>query len=153
MNEMIERGQLPDANINEDDLYGYLQYVTPLTNPTNITATALCTTCNQQIANIFANYYSKSPAPFSLNFSQNLTSTFLNTVLADQYKGQCGVTTLGLPVSTGNDTPGAFQPTNLTATAVKPPSLDNIASSVVLRKSVRLGSLVGALAFVASVLL
>ncbi|KAF9081645.1 hypothetical protein BGX23_000619 [Mortierella sp. AD031] len=149
MNEMIERGQLPDANINEDDLYGYLQYVTPLTNPTNITATSFCTSCNQQIANIFANYYNKTPAPFSLNFAQNLTSAFLNTVLADQYRGFCGVTNLGSPsVTIGTATPGGFQPTDVTDTVVKPPSLDSGATGV---QSVGLGSFVGALAFVASV--
>ncbi|KAF9154273.1 hypothetical protein BG015_001386 [Linnemannia schmuckeri] len=151
MNEMIERGQLPDANINEDDLYGYLQYVTPLANPTNITATSFCTSCNQQVANIFANYYNKVPAPFSLQFTQNLTSAFLNTVLSDQYRGQCGVTTLGSPIATGNDTPGAFQPTNVTeAASVKPLGLDN--GAVVGGQSVGLGSLTGALAIVVSVI-
>ncbi|KAF9121473.1 hypothetical protein BGW39_010509 [Mortierella sp. 14UC] len=153
MNEMIERGQLPDANINEDDLYGYLQYVTPFTNPTNITATSFCTSCNQQIANIFANYYNKTPAPFSLQFTQNLTSAYLNTVLADQYRGQCGVTTLGTPTVPGNSssTPGAFQPANLTETAsVRPPGLDNAAAF--MGQSVGMGSLVGTMAFVASIL-
>ncbi|KAK3816935.1 MAG: hypothetical protein JOS17DRAFT_758608 [Linnemannia elongata] len=150
MNEMIERGQLPDANINEDDLYGYLQYVTPLANPTNITATAFCTSCNQQVANIFANYYNKNPAPFSLQFTQNLTSSYLNTVLSDQYRGQCGVTTLGSPTATGSDTQVAFQPTNVTeATSVRPPGLEN--GGAVVGQSVGLGSLVGALVLVASV--
>ncbi|KAF8933318.1 hypothetical protein BGZ47_010924 [Haplosporangium gracile] len=151
MNEMIERGQLPDANINEDDLYGYLQYVTPLANPTNITATSFCTSCNQQVANIFANYYNKVPSPFLLQFTQNLTSAFLNTALSDQYRGQCGVTTLGSPTATGNDNPGAFQPTNVTETVnFKPPGLDN--GAVVVGQSVGLGSLAGALTIVASVL-
>lgn len=149
MNEMIERGQLPDANINEDDLYGYLQYVTPLANPTNISTTSFCTSCNQQVANIFANYYNKNPAPFSLQFTQNLTSAYLSTVLADQYRGQCGLTTLGSPTATGNDAPGAFQPTNVTEASTKPPGLDNGASGIA-GQSVSVG-LVGALAFVASI--
>ncbi|KAF9328769.1 hypothetical protein BGZ91_000846 [Linnemannia elongata] len=150
MNEMIERGQLPDANINEDDLYGYLQYVTPLANPTNITTTAFCTSCNQQVANIFANYYNKNPAPFSLQFTQNLTSSYLNTVLSDQYRGQCGVTTLGSPTATGNNNPGAFQPTNVTeAAGVRPPGLDN--GGTVMGQFAGLTSLVGALTLGASV--
>jgi hypothetical protein len=150
MNEMIERGQLPDANINEDDLYGYLQYVTPLTNPTNITVASFCTSCNQQVANIFANYYNKNPAPFSLQFAQKLTSAYLNTVLADQYRGQCGLTTLGSPTATGNGTPGEFQPTNVTEASMKPPGLDNGAAAGAGR-SVGLGGPLGALV-VASIL-
>ncbi|KAG0270848.1 hypothetical protein BGZ95_001434 [Linnemannia exigua] len=154
MNEMIERGQLPDANINEDDLYGYLQYVTPFTNPTNVTEASFCTSCNQQVANIFANYYNKTPAPFSLQFTQNLTSSYLNTVLADQYRGQCGVTTLGTPSSIGNNanTSGVFQPVNLTETATaKPPGLDS-AAAVIIGQSVGMKSLVGAMVFVGSII-
>ncbi|KAF9345901.1 hypothetical protein BGX26_002629 [Mortierella sp. AD094] len=119
INEMIARGQLPDANINEDDLYGYLQYVTPLASPTGInTTSAFCTSCNQQVANIFSNYYTKNPSPFALALDQNLTSAVLNTNLMDQYKRNCGAT-LGLPIATNTTAPGSngtFQPTNNTQT-------------------------------------
>ncbi|KAK3835643.1 MAG: hypothetical protein J3R72DRAFT_212912 [Linnemannia gamsii] len=154
MNEMIERGQLPDANINEDDLYGYLQYVTPFTNPTNVTETSFCTSCNQQVANIFANYYNRTPAPFSLQFTQNLTSSYLNTVLADQYRGQCGVTTLGTPTSAGTNagTSEVFQPVNLTETAgVRPPGLDNAAAAI-MGQPFGVKSLVGAMALVGGII-
>ncbi|KAF9433549.1 hypothetical protein BGZ76_009295 [Entomortierella beljakovae] len=115
MNEMIARGQLPDANVNEDDLYGYLQYVTPLANPTGINSTdAFCTSCNQQIANIFSNYYKKSPSTMTLNFAQNLTSVTLNTNLMDQYKRNCKVDLGSLP-STNGTSPGSFQPKNSTS--------------------------------------
>jgi hypothetical protein len=152
MNEMIEQGQLPDGNINEDDLYGYLQYVTPFTNPTNVTSLSFCTSCNQQVANIFTNYYNKIPAPFSLQFTQNLTSSYLNTVLADQYRGQCGLTALGTPAvaGTSNNTPGAFQPVSMTeTTSVRPPGLDNAATF--MGQSACVGSLVGIMTITASV--
>ncbi|KAF9198606.1 hypothetical protein BGZ49_000518 [Haplosporangium sp. Z 27] len=118
INQMISRGQLPDANANEDDMYGYLQYVTPLANPTGINTTAFCTPCNQQIANIFSNYYTKNPSTYSLNFAQNLTSAVLNAALVDQYKVNCGAT-LGLPVpangANSTSTNGTtFTPTNTT---------------------------------------
>ncbi|KAG0251651.1 hypothetical protein BG011_007466 [Mortierella polycephala] len=55
--KMIARVQLPDANPNEDDLYGYLQYVTLMANPTGINARAFCTACNHQAADVFSYYY------------------------------------------------------------------------------------------------
>ncbi|KAG0055140.1 hypothetical protein BGZ83_009552 [Gryganskiella cystojenkinii] len=119
ISEMISRAQLPDKNSNEDDLYGYLQYVTPFVNMDGLNATQFCTPCNQQVANIFANYYTKSPSTFPLNFSQNLTSATLLANILDMYKRNCGVT-LGLPTSSGNNTtPGSFQPTNVTQSGGK----------------------------------
>ncbi|KAG0207186.1 hypothetical protein BGX28_001524 [Mortierella sp. GBA30] len=122
MNEMISRAQLPDSNPNEDDLYGYLQYVTPMASPINIDNVAFCTVCNQQIANIFSNYYTKNPAPFTLNFAQGLESETLNINLMDQYQRACGAALGKLMVVSGN-TPGAFQPTNSTGSGVLPPGL------------------------------
>ncbi|KAG0353880.1 hypothetical protein BC939DRAFT_462857 [Gamsiella multidivaricata] len=151
INEMIARGQLPDANPNEDDLYGYIQYVTPMMSPTGTNTTAFCTSCNQQIANIFSNYYTKTPAPYTLNFAQNLTSLTLNTNLMDQYKRNCGAT-LGLPSVGGNGAgngtapSGTFQPTNLTQSGGKTAS--NAASGV----SYSMGGIVAALATVVSAL-
>lgn len=114
INEMIARSQLPDNNENEDDLYGYLQYVTPFTNMNGLNTTQFCTSCNQQVANIFSNYYKNTPSPYVLNFEQKLTSATLNANILDMYKRNCGAT-LGLPPSTGNTTvPGAFTPTNTT---------------------------------------
>ncbi|KAG9319467.1 hypothetical protein KVV02_007030 [Mortierella alpina] len=121
VNEMIARGQLPDSNPNEDDLYGFLQYVTPMANPINISTTEFCTPCNQQIANIFSTYYAKTPAPFPLNFEQGLTSNTLNVNIMDQYQRNCGVT-LGKPVSNSGDASGAFQPTNQTDSGMPPPA-------------------------------
>ncbi|KAF8949943.1 hypothetical protein CPC16_002238 [Podila verticillata] len=107
VSEMIARAQFPDANPNEDDLYGYLQYVTPLTTVKGTNVTSLCTACNQQVANIFANYYTSNPSPFSLNFEQNLSSDVLKNDLLYQYKSNCNA---GLGVSPT----GAFKPTSVT---------------------------------------
>ncbi|KAG0088593.1 hypothetical protein BGZ93_002670 [Podila epicladia] len=104
--EMIARAQFPDANPNEDDLYGYLQYVTPLTTVKGTNSTSLCTACNQQVANIFANYYTANPSPFSLNFEQNLSSDVLKNDLLYQYKSNCNAV-LGVSPT------GVFQPTNV----------------------------------------
>ncbi|KAF9172392.1 hypothetical protein BGX21_005790 [Mortierella sp. AD011] len=132
INEMIARGQLPDGNVNEDDLYGYIQYVTPLSSMTGINSTsAFCTSCNQQVANIFSNYYTKTPSPFALNLDQNLTSAILNANLMDQYKRNCGAT-LGLPVASNGTTPGSdgtFQPTNNTQTGTSGKSAANALSA------------------------
>ncbi|KAF9135662.1 hypothetical protein BGX30_011480 [Mortierella sp. GBA39] len=92
INEMIARAQFPNANPNEDDLYGYLQYVTPMLSAKDTNATAFCTTCNQQVANIFLNYYTKSPSPYLLNFDQKLTSDKYKDDLSFQYKSTCQVT-------------------------------------------------------------
>lgn len=142
INEMIARAQLPDNNPNEDDLYGYIQYVTPFVNMAGLNATQFCTPCNQQVANIFSNYYSKTPSPFSLNFAQNLTSATLNANILYMYKSNCGVT-LGLPTSTGNSTtPGSFTPTNLTQ-AGKP------SNAAVAGASYSIGAVVAAVATLA----
>lgn len=106
VSEMIARAQFPDANPNEDDLYGYLQYVTPLTTVKGTNATSLCTACNQQVANIFANYYTANPSPFSLNFEQNLSSDVLKNDLLYQYKSNCNA-------ALGVSPTGVFQPTNV----------------------------------------
>ncbi|KAF9941745.1 hypothetical protein BGZ67_004083 [Mortierella alpina] len=106
INEMIARGQFPNANKNEDDLYGYLQYVTPMLSAKDTNATSFCTSCNQQVANIFSNYYTKTPSTFSLNFAQKLDSAKLNGDLQYQYKTSCKVT-LGTDGS-------AFKPVNVT---------------------------------------
>ncbi|KAF9088302.1 hypothetical protein BGX23_007519 [Mortierella sp. AD031] len=89
VNEMIARNQLPDNNPNQDDLYGYLQYVTPMMSAKGTNATAFCTQCNQQVANVFSVYYTKTPSPFNLNFAQKLGSANLNTDLTFQYKSSC----------------------------------------------------------------
>jgi len=145
INDMIARAQLPDDNANEDDLYGYIQYVTPMASPTGTNATAFCTACNQQVANIFSNYYAKTPSPFSLNFAQNLTSATLNANLLDEYKRTCG-TTLGLPSAGSNGTAGSFQPTNLTQAGTK------TASSNAAGQMYSMGGIIAALATVASAL-
>lgn len=106
VNEMIARGQFPNANKNEDDLYGYLQYVTPMMSAKDTNATAFCTSCNQQVANIFSNYYTKSPSTFLLNFVQKLDSAKLNSDLQYQYKTSC-------KVDLGKDG-SAFKPVNVT---------------------------------------
>ncbi|KAF9544377.1 hypothetical protein EC957_012178 [Mortierella hygrophila] len=92
INDMIARAQFPNANPNEDDLYGYLQYVTPMLSAKDTNATAFCTTCNQEVANIFSNYYTKSPSPYLLNFDQKLTSDKYKDDLSYQYKSSCQVT-------------------------------------------------------------
>ncbi|KAF9337153.1 hypothetical protein BG006_006030 [Podila minutissima] len=91
INTMIARAQFPNDNPNEDDLYTYLQYVTPMQSAKGTNATAFCTSCNQQVANIFSNYYTKTPSPFALNLAQSLTSASLNTDLMYQYKTTCSV--------------------------------------------------------------
>ncbi|KAF9950311.1 hypothetical protein BGZ72_008007 [Mortierella alpina] len=106
INEMIARGQFPNANKNEDDLYGYLQYVTPMMSAKDTNATAFCTPCNQEVANIFSNYYTKTPSTFPLNFDQKLDSAKLNSDLQYQYKTSCQAT-LGTDKS-------AFKPVNVT---------------------------------------
>ncbi|KAF9273340.1 hypothetical protein BGZ68_001598 [Mortierella alpina] len=108
INEMIARNQFPNANKNEDDLYGYLQYVTPMQSAKDTNATAFCTACNQKVANIFSNYYTKTPSTFLLNFDQKLDSTKLNGDLQYQYKTSCKVT-LGTDES-------SFKPVNNTDT-------------------------------------
>ncbi|KAF9152817.1 hypothetical protein BG015_004645 [Linnemannia schmuckeri] len=116
INEMIARAQFPNNNKNEDDLYGYLQYVTPMQSVKDTNATAFCTTCNQQVANIFSNYYTKNPSPYVLNFEQKLTSAKYNDDLSYQYKTSCQVT-LGAdfkPVdkdTTDSSNPSANKPT------------------------------------------
>ncbi|KAF9562227.1 hypothetical protein EC968_005357 [Mortierella alpina] len=106
INEMVARGHIPNANKNEDDLYGYLQYVTPMQSAKDTNATAFCTSCNQQVANIFSNYYTKTPSTFPLNFAQKLDSAKLNGDLQYQYKTSCKAT-LGTDGS-------AFKPVNVT---------------------------------------
>ncbi|KAG0369650.1 hypothetical protein BC939DRAFT_436320 [Gamsiella multidivaricata] len=106
INEMIARAQFPNDNKNEDDLYGYLQYVTPMLSAKSTNETGFCTACNQEVANIFSNYYTKTPSPFNLNFAQQLSSKTLNDDLQYQYKTSCKVT-LGTDQS-------AFKPTNVT---------------------------------------
>ncbi|KAI1303535.1 hypothetical protein EDD11_005336 [Mortierella claussenii] len=155
INEMIARAQLPDANANEDDLYGYLQYVTPFANTVGVNATSFCTACNQQVANIFSNYYTKTPSPYILNFSQKLTSAALNTDLSDKYKRTCGAT-LGLPTNNngGNNNgsttapDGSFKPTNLTENGGKPSGNGNAAAGL----SYSMGALVAGFATVAGAL-
>ncbi|KAK3822797.1 MAG: hypothetical protein J3Q66DRAFT_330160 [Benniella sp.] len=88
INQMIARKQLPNDNKNEDDLYGYLQYVTPMASAKGTDAKGLCTDCNQEIANIFSNYYAKTPAPYKLE----LDTTILNNDLLFQYKTNCKAT-------------------------------------------------------------
>ncbi|KAG0314267.1 hypothetical protein BGZ99_008265 [Dissophora globulifera] len=148
INEMIARAQLPDANPNEDDLYGYIQYVTPFANTVGVNATAFCSPCNQQVANIFSNYYTKTPSPYTLNFAQNLTSVTLNTDLMDKYKRTCSVT-LGLPIASGNGTApaGSFQPTNQTQSGGK------TTSAAARGSAYSLGGLVASAAMVAGALL
>lgn len=108
INGMIASTQYPNANANEDDLYGYLQYVTPMQSARGTNATAFCTSCNEQVANIFSTYYTKTPSPFPLNFAQSLTSASLNTDLTYQYKSSCQ-TNLGpdfkptVPTGTGTN--------------------------------------------------
>lgn len=92
INEMIARTHYPDNNKNQDDLYGYLQYVTPMMSAKDTNATSFCTSCNQQVANIFVNYFTKSPSPYVLNFEQKLTSEKYNADLSYQYKSSCQVT-------------------------------------------------------------
>ncbi|KAF9959055.1 hypothetical protein BGZ72_010396 [Mortierella alpina] len=149
VNEMIARGQLPDSNPNEDDLYGYLQYVTPMANPINISTTAFCTPCNQQIANIFSTYYAKTPARFSLNFEQGWTSDTLNVNIMDQYQRNCGVT-LGKPMSNSGNAPGAFQPTNITDSGTPPPAFGSGAAEA--RKQLSSGKVVAILASTAAII-
>jgi hypothetical protein len=92
---MLINKQFPNQNPNEDDLYGYLQFVTPFLSArsTNMTspATQFCSSCNQQVANVFSNYYQNHPSPYSLNFAQQLSSDRLNGDLKYQYKASCGV--------------------------------------------------------------
>lgn len=145
INEMIARAQLPDNNQNEDDLYGYIQYVTPFTNMDGLNATQFCTPCNQQVANIFSNYYTKTPSPYLLNFDQKLTSAILNANILDMYKRNCAVT-LGLPSVTGNTTaPGSFTPTNMTQTGGKSGS----SSSAVAGTSYSMGAMTAMVATLA----
>ncbi|KAF9940390.1 hypothetical protein BGZ65_007111 [Modicella reniformis] len=103
--DVIARGQFPNDNKNEDDLYGYIQYVSPLVSAKGNT-TAFCSQCNQEVANIFSNHYIKNPSSFPLNFAQQLSSSKLNEDLQYQYKSACKVT-LGTDQS-------AFKPTNPT---------------------------------------
>ncbi|KAF9976559.1 hypothetical protein BGZ73_008314 [Actinomortierella ambigua] len=106
MDGMIARKQFPDSNPNQDDLYGYLQYVTPLLRPVNMSNADFCTPCNQQVANIFATYFKKTPSTFPLNFAQNLNSTTLYNDLEYQYKTACKVDI------TAPQDPNAFKPSN-----------------------------------------
>ncbi|KAF9216104.1 hypothetical protein BGZ59_011030 [Podila verticillata] len=89
INGMVAQNQFPNNNTNENDLYGYIQYVTPMQSARGTNATSFCTSCNEQVANIFSTYYTKTPSPFSLNFAQSLTSASLNTDLTYQYKSTC----------------------------------------------------------------
>ena len=109
INEMIARAQLPNDNKNEDDLYGYLQYVTPMLSPKSTNATAFCTECNQKVANVFSNYYTNTPSPYPLNFGQALTSAALNTDLQYQYKAACQAT-LGANFKPSTSAPNATSP-------------------------------------------
>jgi len=92
ISQMIARNQLPNDNKNEDDMYGYLQYVTPMTSPKGTDAKGFCTDCNQEVANIFSNYYTKTPAPYKLALDRDLTTTALNNDLLYQYKTSCKAT-------------------------------------------------------------
>lgn len=117
INGMIARAQFPNLNANEDDLYGYLQYVTPMMSASGTNATAFCTSCNEQVANIFSTYYTKTPSPYPLNFAQSLTSASLNTDLTYQYKSSCQ-TNLGpdfkptVPTGTGSNPSASPKATN-----------------------------------------
>ncbi|KAF9901786.1 hypothetical protein EC991_005668 [Linnemannia zychae] len=92
INEMVNRTQFPNDNKNEDDLYGYLQYVTPMMSAKGTDAAGFCTECNELVANVFSNYYTKNPSPYLLNFDQKLTSEKYNTDLTFQYKSTCKAT-------------------------------------------------------------
>ncbi|KAF9166662.1 hypothetical protein DFQ27_006946 [Actinomortierella ambigua] len=91
MDSMIARKQIPNGNPQMDDLYGYLQYVTPLLSNVNMSNADFCTPCNQYIANIFATYFKKTPSTFPLNFGQKLNSTTLLGDLEYQYKTACKI--------------------------------------------------------------
>ncbi|KAG0023382.1 hypothetical protein BGZ81_008146 [Podila clonocystis] len=118
MNTMIASAHIPNLNSNEDDLYGYLQYVTPMMSAKNTNATAFCTSCNEQVANIFSNYYTKTPSPFPLNFAQGLTSSNYNNDLVYQYKTTC-------QANLGAD----FKPTKPTGTNTPKPSSTDAAKN------------------------
>ncbi|KAF9121647.1 hypothetical protein BGW39_010367 [Mortierella sp. 14UC] len=109
INEMVARAQFPNDNKNEDDLYGYLQYVTPMMSPKGTNATAFCTECNQQVANVFSNYFTKTPSPYLLNFEQKLSSDKYNADLTYQYKSAC-------QAALGPD----FKPQNTSTNPTKP---------------------------------
>ncbi|KAF9348533.1 hypothetical protein BGX26_013058 [Mortierella sp. AD094] len=143
INDMIARGQFPNDNKNEDDLYGYLQYVTPMLSAKGTNSTSFCTACNQEVANIFSNYYTKNPSPYSLNFAQQLNSSALNTDILYQYKANCKVT-LGTDQS-------AFKPTNVTDPKNTKDSKDGKENSA-LALDVSFGKLVGAAAMFAGAL-
>lgn len=144
INEMIARAQFPNDNKNEDDLYGYLQYVTPMLSAKSTNATSFCTQCNQQVANVFALYYAKTPSPYLLNFDQKLTSANYASDLSYQYKSSCQAT-LG----------AGFKPQNATSTASPSakPSADaaakNAAQSAVV---LSMGGVAASVAAVAGVL-
>ncbi|KAF9179147.1 hypothetical protein BGZ51_007193 [Haplosporangium sp. Z 767] len=80
---------LPDANPSEGDLYGYLQYVTLMANPTEIDARTFCIACNQHVASVSLYYYLNHPATFVLNFAQHLTNETLSIGLVEQYQQNC----------------------------------------------------------------
>ncbi|KAG0233237.1 hypothetical protein BGW42_007550 [Actinomortierella wolfii] len=103
---MIARKQIPNSNPNQDDMYNYLQYVTPVQSPAGMSNAEFCTPCNQKVANIFATHYSKTPSPFLLNFDQKLDSAKLLGDLEYQYKTACKVDI------TAPQDPDAFKPTN-----------------------------------------
>ncbi|KAF9082121.1 hypothetical protein BGX27_004637 [Mortierella sp. AM989] len=102
-NETIARAQLPNDNKNEDGLYGYLQYVTPMTSFKGNTTT-FYTPCNPKVANI-SNHYINSLSPYVLNFARQLKSSDLNADIQYHYKANCKVT-LGTDQS-------SFKPTYL----------------------------------------
>ncbi|KAG0050532.1 hypothetical protein BGZ83_004694, partial [Gryganskiella cystojenkinii] len=117
INVMLQNNQFPNKNANEDDLYGYLQFVSPFLSEgsTNVSSTAqFCSSCNQQVANIFSNYYEKNPSPYSLNFAQQLKSDRLNGDLKFQYKKSCSI-------DLGVKDKDAFKPTNVTNDPTGPP--------------------------------
>ncbi|KAF9180086.1 hypothetical protein BGZ51_006450 [Haplosporangium sp. Z 767] len=143
INEMIARKQLPNGNANEDDLYGYIQYVTPMFSAKGTDAKALCTPCNQQVANIFSNHFKKTPSTFPLNFDQKLSSEALNTDLTYQYKTSCKVTL-------GTDE-ASFKPVNTTNPA-KDGDKDNKDNGAAGSAVFSLGSVVAAAATVAGAL-
>ncbi|GJJ71631.1 hypothetical protein EMPS_03981 [Entomortierella parvispora] len=123
INTMILNNQYPNQNPNEDDLYGYLQFVTPFlsakgTNVTNVKG-QFCSSCNQQVANVFSTYYQKTPSPFpSLSLDRPLTTDRLSEDLKYQYKSSCGV-------DLGSDT---FKPVNLTDPSSNKGKSDNAAT-------------------------
>jgi len=128
---MLTNNQFPNQNPNEDDLYGYLQFVTPFLSAksTNVTDVKgqFCSSCNQQVANVFSTYYQKSPSPFpSLSLDRALTVDRLRDDLKFQYKSSCGV-------DLGSST---FKPVNLTDPSPNKGTTGNAASAIAARDAI-----------------